>query len=445
MDDTAWLSYPSQLAQLTNVGLNAVSRMQKTRVHTFEVPSGVRKQFGWPSHIIVTFPALIKDCWSCEATDPRDKIYALYDIAHPGSSKTLATWPKVDYREPWQSVYTKVARWMYETGRPDAAQTIYYAGRSLQKSTDIPSWVPDWRHAADQVSTAHWQWVRAVQRYPPTARFMDLKSRRREAPGLTPYKITDAANRLRNLWRPGMELSAIMVDKIVYRNTAPIPDADNFKSVAGAMRDLIRADLQYLEKHVPYYMTGERAEEAYAATLIANTNNEGIIATKDFEETFSAYREWVYTGCEGPVPAYAWVVEEGLEAFSTNAFCVTAHGFMGLVPGMTKVGDYVAVAPGFRLPVTLRRAKGCPHPYYELLGSAYVHRLMRGRIWNLLVEFKCKYQQGSEDSVPKAPLRANVLAGAARLEDKCEGFPFNPKADYEHVVKVIGKRKIVLV
>lgn len=126
-------------------------------------------------------------------------------------------------------------------------------------------------------------------------------------------------------------------------------------------------------------------------------------------------------------------------------FCVTTHGLFCLVPRMTQAGDYVAILSGFKFPVALRKVGPATKKYYELLGPCYVHRLMRGRAWSLMEEFKCKYKPGSEDEMFDRESRMDLSHEDTDREQPCGVHPFNSKADYARLTRVMGKRRIVLV
>jgi hypothetical protein len=58
------------------------------------------------------------------------------------------------------------------------------------------------------------------------------------------------------------------------------------------------------------------------------------------------------------------------------------NGYMGLGPAIAEVGDYVVLVKGARMPFIVRpRGK-----LWELMGDAYLHGAMSGRLWN---EEKC--------------------------------------------------------
>jgi hypothetical protein len=65
----------------------------------------------------------------------------------------------------------------------------------------------------------------------------------------------------------------------------------------------------------------------------------------------------------------------------------TAGGFIGLAPRLAMEGDHIAICKGGKVPLVLR-AKD--EKTWELIGDSYIHGVMDGRVWELLVgsEFK---------------------------------------------------------
>ena len=76
---------------------------------------------------------------SSQATDPRDRIYALLGLR----SEYRAMVGKVDYSSTWQSVYTEAARAILQAGHLQLLGFCHNAPKRRQEG--LPSWAPDWR------------------------------------------------------------------------------------------------------------------------------------------------------------------------------------------------------------------------------------------------------------------------------------------------------------
>lgn len=70
----------------------------------------------------------------------------------------------------------------------------------------------------------------------------------------------------------------------------------------------------------------------------------------------------------------------------------TALEYLGLVPGLCKLGDHVVLLQGVRLPLVLRLKSECllhvgegkskTVRTWELIGDGYVHGIMKGECWD---------------------------------------------------------------
>ena len=85
---------------------------------------------------------LLQESRLCQATDPRDKVFALLNLLETNSIVTRHSWLlDVDYDIPTPLVYTRAARYTIET---DCTLEIMCYKDGTSKLTGLPSWVPDW-------------------------------------------------------------------------------------------------------------------------------------------------------------------------------------------------------------------------------------------------------------------------------------------------------------
>ncbi|KAE9367294.1 HET-domain-containing protein [Stipitochalara longipes BDJ] len=80
------------------------------------------------------------------ATDPRDKIYALLGLMHPSDRKSVLLQP--DYAKPLVHVYGDAVRQMIQQNEDDAAHNLTAAFSGIESSDaeteNFPSWIPRW-------------------------------------------------------------------------------------------------------------------------------------------------------------------------------------------------------------------------------------------------------------------------------------------------------------
>ena len=87
-------------------------------------------------------------CSFFEATDPRDKIFAVQGIATGWKADDFAP----DYQSSVEEVYLQFIRTVID--RDNHINLLHYAGvGQARKFTSMPSWVPDWSHFSTSAAT----------------------------------------------------------------------------------------------------------------------------------------------------------------------------------------------------------------------------------------------------------------------------------------------------
>lgn len=89
---------------------------------------------------------LLWNTWDREATDPRDKVFAVLGLLQPGADGVHPP-PTADYSKPVDQVYREAAAYIINS---KASLDILLAASGLDgEESNLPSWVPNWRRTGN--------------------------------------------------------------------------------------------------------------------------------------------------------------------------------------------------------------------------------------------------------------------------------------------------------
>ena len=87
-----------------------------------------------------SFSELLESCHIHQATDPRDKVYAVLGLAKPTTRQSI----KIDYLKPVWKVYLEAAHYLMKQNEFHEVFELAGIGFSQSKrQPSLPSWVPD--------------------------------------------------------------------------------------------------------------------------------------------------------------------------------------------------------------------------------------------------------------------------------------------------------------
>lgn len=344
-----------------------------------------------------------------KATDSRDRIFALFGIIkRVANIEGYSSLPiSADYTKTTSEIFCQVMKLILEsTGW--LALLAFVPDRSMQSTTDMPSWVPDF----------------TVRAQTPLMWVAESKKVSRFDSG----KVHHSASSDFKVDRYQLHLQAQYLDVV-----SDLGETASEISQSGVFEDVAKLMLKCPAK----YATGQDRIEVLWRTLISNQTPVDYPAPESLAQSFSAWVKFslmkvinslimrggdvgAYIGARLSIEflaqadqtqilsGYQQVIAEVTEsgdptvADSTEAyrsrlqgrmlpfltvFCNVAagrrlfrteSGWLGLGPESLQVGDSIWIVAAAPTPSALRKAVDAPANAYELVGEVYVHGAMHG-------------------------------------------------------------------
>ena len=296
--------------------------------------SGIAKVYQWyirrKQHELKLL-AVLPYIHDIDATDPRDKIYALLPALLDGQHEDL----QPDYRLSTAHVYSNLALHLIKRdGNLEVLQFCHLA----RKVADLPSWVPDWTVRETTAPLLTWGYNACLTTVAHPKLFPDNRR---------------------------LELRGISFDNIV-RASGPNFNHIHDKELA-AGTNAKWAEFA-LEGDGPYVAGGTKIE-ALQHTVCADlrVNDAGRVvrsASATLPDTANG-KDWL---TDPESPGVSFVVAYGRRLLNTLT------GYLGLAPYDTLPGDMLCILFGGRVPMILRPVDG----HFLLVGESYFHGIMDG-------------------------------------------------------------------
>jgi hypothetical protein len=281
------------------------------------------------------YPTLVRTR-SSDATDPRDKLYAILGLVDERDAVGIQPNYKLSVSEITLS---------------QSLDSLGSAG--THRGSGVPSWVPDWSIQHETAPQPFYQkHITPSQKLgvPKAQRSLFACSR-----GVPMDVAFDTAEK-------GLLASGFIFDRIVAVSSCrPWPD----EQVEERWKDWVSVAMP--DNRNPDYLTGCSRREAFARTLKAD-----FMAV---HEDWSAERGDSQEGIASP-GTNAFELHDGILDAMTwqRSVFTTSKGYLGLAPGTTTSQDYVCILCGSQMPLVLRKDGA----HWELVGQAYVHGIMDG-------------------------------------------------------------------
>jgi hypothetical protein len=291
-----------------------------------------------------------------DATNPRDKAYAVFGLAHESPSNPL---PTVDYTRSLEAVFTDIALHLFQRLPGGSLDFPSYAWFNDELANQLPSWVPDWSSDSPDVLTSFSDFAAAVQS--PVVASLSSPSAGNGTPRiLTVHGI------------PLIESKIVIGDKYCFG------DVDATKMLR----------FIYRQSGELYRMTGETILQAWQKTSRAVKSDLEKPNRSDSTRTF-----WHVLKDKPALPKkslgfpentidsqfrhnFRGIVSENFFYLNEQRFAfATEHGFMGLGPKSMMAGDIVCLFFGGKVLYVLRPAES---GRFKLIGECFVYGLMHG-------------------------------------------------------------------
>lgn len=346
-------------------------------------------------------------CQRFEATQPVDKIYALLGLS--SKEDPVAQSIKVDYSSSVYDAFVSLAATILkQVTVSEQFRMLRFAGKGRSRIPNLPSFVPDWSIRANTSSLEH----RNAE--------MDFEA--------SPMKDCLGKLRVHRCKRKGhkvLTFQGFSIDHVKFLvDLSELPSAASPTPFLDALRTSQKAK-------EPYF-TNQSHEEVFWRTIIVDTHPLKRPAPEDYwrhwQSTFRRFDElcaknrdleedkefqdlcrtleyisspdmiFIHSlatdifkhrsSGDGDFRALLrrsddYSVENDPRATQGRQLCVTEHGYMGLVPKNSMIGDAIVILHGAKSPHVLRetRLANCKHelgtsPCYQLIGEAYIHGMM---------------------------------------------------------------------
>jgi len=309
-----------------------------------------------------------------EASDPRDKIFALLGIASPLQIEA-------DYTRSTTDVFTDVIRLSILQDR-NLDNLGFYHGCVLElenKAIRLPTWVPDLGSSKHRHNLLRYH----------TSIFSASSELYRS---LNLAENSSLSMHSASLVLSGVELDTVKKIYSKYKHDTNVGTWDEWKACRHTIRQLpsYLLDRQYNDK--------EPGIRACVRTLTGDLptgewyGRQSEYETETLCRTFRYFRSWrasIYAKLSKVLPTPTFdlnnssMIKSQVEFLRKSNvilmgfnFSTSKRDFMAVIPETAREGDILCVLYGSRVPHVLRRKLGSDT--YELIGRAYVHGFMDG-------------------------------------------------------------------
>ncbi|RDI76617.1 hypothetical protein Vi05172_g13390 [Venturia inaequalis] len=308
-------------------------------------------------------------------TDKRDHVFAL--LGHPLATMGEDTIVLADYTRHVDDIYLDVSAKLIQYVDPALALSVA-GGMGKRKTRNLdsnhPSWVVRWELSPETSSLGrpgHWYTAGGSLTTP------NIK--------IDMYKRT-------------LTTSAVLFDEVFWLSDVMLrTDIEIDKLLADSSRvSAIDSVWDCLPEKPCVYLNDQARRDAFTLTLVSDRYKGVLRASDDIDLhrslalAYSKYLESMRNGklllqVDGSTqslgdPQLRAAARDYEDEYTWTAhdrhFIVTTKGLYGLGPQLVRKGDVIAIFPGILVPYVLRYTG--KDKQYKLVGTCYVHGIMRG-------------------------------------------------------------------
>ena len=310
-----------------------------------------------------------------EATQPVDKVYSVLPLTgstDPDPEERSAL--HVNYSEPVCTTYTRFARYIIEHG--DTPRLLYDASRnfhSMNSTTGLPSWVPDWQTSRSFYSLGHVSW-RDGGFYQAGGSWNERM--------ITP-SVSNNGSVLR--------VSGMIIDMIKETGSSSealtqlVPEKWDYQHQLYLEAKKIQEFARLTRMHMAEYVTGESIETVIWKTVVGNelgsdyTDHLRAVLAMEIRHLLENNDPQQHMNSIRNDTSQATVWGDIMWFLGWRRFALTEKGYIGLVHQDVKANDRLCLIPGAGVPFVLRPSMNSSvSDQYVLIGETYIHGIMSG-------------------------------------------------------------------
>lgn len=324
------------------------------------------------------------------ATDARDRIFAYYGISAHTSLNDHDIRP--NYTSNTRSIYIDLAVSTLRASKH--LQFLDVPRLTRDDKLNLPSWVPNWESSPSTMQTS----LQALE-YLVGEEHMGFTGATKDSQYTA--VIDETLTRL--------ILSGYTVDRIArVTNSWVFQDTSGFSSISKQAR-VLQKNLEFVEEWETVlglgfknglYHTGENQNDVFWQTCVAGIFPAGKEECRKAYVNYEKRQFWLRILVKLHLSGFIWTwiivvmighflrsigIPNPQMGYRHMTAClinrralVTLKGYVGLVPMIAEVGDYIVLAKGGRMPLVLRpNGKD-----WEFIGDCYIHGLMNGELWD---------------------------------------------------------------